>query len=545
MQGKSRFNNQLIDVLLASGPTQYTNNEMNNDSDSVNTNNNENNQHCKLDLLPNGVFCHISFYLAIKSNLDLSMTSHSFHEKIQNSNCLGVNKDFDTVKLNPTMINTIERNNCIMQCLHKCTIIDIDTPHYWAYSNIDCTNCPLSRLVEKINSNKNYDLLWFKTVWGSMTSIFISNYYPCILKHIPISWILADKNQVLKPIRVFGAGQENNGARSCRISKSIMEEFANRVKNYINDNDNKTIRKIQRIWFACNGCDTVEIYSSFGNSLTGIFLDLPRLRDNKCRFQDLETFFKVFHENVNWLEIFVDKDNIGNRNIVSQLFKNNQQLCDDLNKTEKQLPFNQFLIKYNCEKKCLPKIYHLAIDFDQLVSYEQSALFKLLSNDKIMKLLNVQQSVCSLSVLLLPCVTEVIKESCKTDIENLIGLTLSKLDSLTACKYIVRSMTAMNQQEMEKFFDLLNTILLQMLLKPKAKCVCAIISCRKWTDKTVTKFSLKIENKNELLYCNRDALKRKISSLVNDSIQAAKKIWYKTKLVKIEQRFEFERDYSM
>ena len=51
-----------------------------------------------------------------------------------------------------------------------------------------------------------------------------------------------------------------------------------------------------------------------------------------------------------------DIRNNKNFSIVSQLFKNNQQLCQDLAKTEQQLPLNQFLEKYNCQNKCLPTI---------------------------------------------------------------------------------------------------------------------------------------------------------------------------------------------
>ena len=550
LQFKSRFSNQLIDYLLVSGPMQYKNNEIDNDSDSVETNNNHNNQHmhckenktiCKLDSLPHAVLSHISFYLSMVSNLNLSMTSHSFHEKIQNNNCLGVNKSYDTVELNPIMIDAILRNNCIMECIHKYSAIDIQTINNHPYSYYRCTDCPLSRLIDKIeNSNKNYDLSWFETIWGSMTYIFISNRYPCALQHLPISWIFEDKYNDLKPIYLLAAS-EGNDERESRINKSTIERFAKSVKNYINDNPDKKFRQLQRICYKRDECDLIEIHSSFGNNLTGIFLDLPRLWDNECRFKDLDTFFKIFHENVNWLEIHIDYDNIGNHTIISQLFKNNRQLCDDLNKTEEQLPFNQFLKKYNCQNKCLPKFDHLAIDFDKLFSYEQSVLFKLFNNDKIMKLLNVQQSVCSVSFLLLPCLTEVIEH--KMDIENLIGVTLSKLDNLTACRYTVRTQNTINQQEMKQCYDLSNTILLQMLLKPKAKHVYAIISPKKWTDERMIKFSLKIENKNELLYCNRDALKRKISSLVNDSIQATNQIWCKNKVVKIEQCFQLERDF--
>ena len=278
--------------------------------------------------------------------------------------------------------------------------------------------------------------------------------------------------------------------------------------------------------------------------MTGIILDFPRLWDNKCRCQDLDTFFKVFHANLNWLEIHIDMHNIGSNNILSQLFKNNKQLCDDLSKTEAELPFDQLLKKFNCENKCLPQIKNLVIDFEKCVDNDESCLSKLLNNPKLVQLLNIQESVVCLWFTLMSGAAEVIKH--KSDIENLNQLALSKLDNLEKCRYILHLKSSINETEMENFLQFANTILLQVILmKPRAKHVCMIIKTKGWTLNKNLTHTIKILNKNELSYCNRDELKTKISSIVDSGIQTAKDIWCKTNLVRIAQSFHIERDYSV
>ena len=516
LKSKAQFNSQIIDQLIESGSTQLheCNQLKADDIKSVETN---------LDLLPNGVFFHVSFYLSLKTCLNLSMTSHSFHKKIQTTPCLGMIKDCDTVQLNPTTMTTIAQNNCIMQCVHKFTHIEIKTMDNHKYSNCDCTNCPLSRLIDKINTG-NYDLLWFKTIWKNITQIFVCNQYPCALKHIPISWILEDKNQDLEPIDVIGASK--HVAREGLIDESIVKNFAKSVKNHINDNPDKTIRKIQRIWYDSDECDPIEIYSSFGDNLTGILLCLPRLWDNKCRFQDLETFFKIFHKNVNWLEIDTYFDRV-NHNIVSQLFKNNQQLCDDLNKTEKQLSFDQFLKKYNCENQCLTTTEYLVINVgDNDADCKECVLFELFNNDKIVKLLNIEESIESLRINV---------KTPKRRIKNLMPLAVSKLNNLEECSCRVRLNDELKSSQEEtliqEFFQLANEFLLQMVTKRKGEYVLLTVDPPELTCTGAKNldYTINIENKNELLYANRDVLQSKISSIVDQSIEAVKKIWCQTR----------------
>ena len=217
LQFKSHLNNQQLDKLLASKPTQgqiSTNFSCNIDDNKIDKGNETQSKNVsKLDLVSDHVFFHISFYLLTKESLNLSMTSHSFHKKTQNNECFCASRlkllrgKCSSVNLNEKILNTIDSNNCIMECMHKYTQIDINTVTGYQYSNLCCNKCPLSCVVDKINNNNhiNYDLLWFKTIWSNITYIYISNQFGCVLKHVPISWILENKNQVLKPIKVLGA----------------------------------------------------------------------------------------------------------------------------------------------------------------------------------------------------------------------------------------------------------------------------------------------------------------------------------------------------
>ena len=60
--------------------------------------------------------------------------------------------------------------------------------------------------------------------------------------------------------------------------------------------------------------------------------------------------------------------------------------------------------------------------------------------------------------------------------------------------------------------------------------------------------TIKIENENELSHSNRDLLKQKISSVVEDSLQTVKKFLRTNDTndsLRIKQVFQIERDYSL
>ena len=82
----------------------------------------------------------------------------------------------------------------------------------------------------------------------------------CFTTYIPISWILQHSHahgQVSKPIEIIGS---QNIPGKILMNKTTVENFAKRVKKYIDDNPDKKIRQIQRIWYNRDDCDPIEIY---------------------------------------------------------------------------------------------------------------------------------------------------------------------------------------------------------------------------------------------------------------------------------------------
>ena len=45
------------------------------------------------------------------------------------------------------------------------------------------------------------------------------------------------------------------------------------------------------------------IYNTNNNNLCGIVIDIPQSNSIKCRFNNLNEFFKLYHENIIWFEI--------------------------------------------------------------------------------------------------------------------------------------------------------------------------------------------------------------------------------------------------
>ena len=78
---KSQLDNQSVDKILSSAPITNRIGDTFNQSKMIVI------ARCELDSLPKGIIFHVLCYLPIKSNLNVSMTNHSFHKKIQNDQC--------------------------------------------------------------------------------------------------------------------------------------------------------------------------------------------------------------------------------------------------------------------------------------------------------------------------------------------------------------------------------------------------------------------------------------------------------------------------
>ena len=638
---KSRFDNKFIENLLDSGPEFINTITSKTKRVSITRDRNEENlkftNNCKLESLPKGVFLHIGSYLPVKYGLYLSMTSHSFFQKVQNKEYFHQIEKQDPNKmlhLSATMLDIICKNDCIMECMRGKIRVWIERTerdkenHSIAmppfYGSSYCDECPLYNIIEKIKNNYkdidnvDYDLDWFKQMWRTMKRIFISNDYYCAFEHLPMSWIFGDmdtnanakynnNNNInnnnqneceistpehdtdsssvdnnsddtipvpvsnkndnddsnskkkkkngsssskakLTPIEVIGnapASNQNLNTKSCRI-------LARKFEEYLGDNDGITSgRTVQRLWFDRSDCDPFSIMMSFGNSLRGIILDIPRSRigdNNKYGCQTLKQFFKIFHTNLNWLEIQVDRRDIfHNESIISQLFKNDknaEKLCIDLRKNEIQLPFDKFLEKYHCENESLPKIDSLAIDVHRYVSVEKSAISMLFNNDKLIKLFNMAQTVDYLDFLLLEK-NNIIKA------KDTIGSILSKLSHVNKFSCSLRT-TITDIKQVEQFYQLATEILLESVTKPKIKLVEWRVDNSTSGTNECKQFNIKIiiENKDELSYRNRNNLRSKISAIVQSNYQNVKQIVHgndsneiNPKFASIYQFYALERNY--
>ena len=130
----------------------------------------------------------------------------------------------------------------------------------------------------------------------------------------------------------------------------------------------------------------------------------------------------------------------------------------------------------------------------------------------------------------------------------LCQLAISKLEKLRGFDYALYHYDYIpKEEELAKFFGLANELLMQMVMKPTAKYLSLTIGFSELINQEKCTHIIKIENKNELLQHNRDALKRKICLIVDQSINVAKQFYNKRGVVEvaIEQYFQFDRDYSM
>lgn len=594
---KSRFPDEIINYVHESGPElidDQTDQCPNSDAMITNTvtdkSDSKNNvvSSLRLHMMPKSICFHIASYLPTKSLLDLSMTSHTVHTTVQNTECCSYHRKQDDgvtkctiLKINSKMLDSITDNECIMECMRvpNCKEIFIEKSWNHMFQSDDCCRCPLRRLIEKVNTNNcSYDLFWFKTIWSKMEQIYIENSYSCAFDHLPMSWIFDgdvefEKCENIRDIIRLGSAPQGS-FQSSHFDNDMLMCLCKNFKDYLSkrklvNTKIKKIRKVSRIW-SDRDTDQLEMYASFDDNILGVDMEMSRHYDNSFRFETLKQFFKVFHQNVHWLEITTGErislddysyndihtydmysDSNRKNNVIHKLFKRNDnymyKLCDDLNTNEDQFPFNQFLVKYDCKNKSLPTINSLAIDVGELriEDIEMSAIYKMFENNKLMQLFNMHNTVERLFFTL--CTS--FKES--IDYQNVYRITeliLSKLD----CNQLKNIQFALvnsdrSCDEITMFYTLATQTLLQLttLGSIKDKRICWWINSNTGiTKKFTTKIT--IEHKDELLYKNRDALKRKITSIVNNCCNKAKKLLYgedSSANIGIAQYFEFEKEY--
>ena len=464
-------------------------------------------------------------------------------------------------------------------------------------------DCILSKLIDKVGlglgsscdydcvnikniGNINYDLIWLRKVLGNVKCLYVSNNWSCAFDHLPMEWLFSHKvnynnleckESTPKPIKIIGSNSRDSN-RSRKLSKTSLEiltkkyqeyhkkliekqkSINKKIKNYDdhdtdskdnNDCKNKMVtRSISYIWFDRQKCDPFHVCQTFGNNLTGMILEVPRNWDNKCRLETLDQFFSVFHHNLNSLEIHVDRaqkknrvsnsnNNNSNQDIINHWFKNNDQLCKDLRTTEDELPFDAFLTKYGCNgnRYGLAQIRSFVIDFDRNI--ENSMILQIFNNDKLMRLLNIEQTVYSLMLRFFDKYnTWFAKRSSICAISKLVNVSAILIE----LRHKEMGSDDGYDSQLEKLYSLLLIDILVEIAIKSLKMNQLNVQLQNYNSPKNFNYTIKINSKHELAYNNRENLRNKISLIVqkshNDAIQALK-----TNSTK--QMFRFERCYTM
>ena len=283
-------------------------------------------------------------------------------------------------------------------------------------------------------------------------------------------------------------------------------------------------RKICRIWFDYKQIDTFKMVTKFGNNLKGFVFYLPNNNyDNNSikmkiqnRFCSLKTFFRIFHNQIDWIEIHIDidddivnNDNDNNEWIVGQFFIKynlNKNLLKDLNLSQEILSFESFLIKYDCGNMIdnLPNIKTLNINFDgNNYNYyykikndndnddNNNVLTILLKHDKLMKLLNFSKSVETISFKFYYYYI-----NCNIIISSIDALITQCSLNLSFVRTIIRVNSKCNLRHLEKFIN-------QMLSRVLYKC----IKCQ-----NMSIFEIIIGNEGtRMIYSQRNTIEYKIA----------------------------------
>lgn len=387
-----------------------------------------------------------------------------------------------------------------------------------------------------------------------------------------------------------------NEDSAIRFSEKYDYYFSN-----ICNNDASKIRQIKRIWFPQKEFDIFNTLPKLHHNFDGFVLYFPRIDKSKNRFETLKQFFESFHEKVCWLEAHFTMEKI-KESIVTQWFKSptikvetNDNLVDfnfnnsaahigygvvddvgqdqqsdkemedddededaeeedihnllvDLDKTEDILSFESFLEIYDCQDKILPHIRILNIDFDN--NEYCPTLSLLLKHDKIMKLLNIGNTVCKLSFLFFTADHVSNVEAC---VIELIG----KLKNLATIDLIIRIKNSFEIRKVENFYN--STFFVNLLMKCSLSCKISKLNVLFGDEGCLASHNrigkIKIDNKEQLLYKNRDRLRNTMINQAEESWKRIKQAWntrdsfrrYKGRYNRdlLKESFHFERTFDV
>ena len=398
--------------------------------------------------------------------------------------------------------------------------------------------CILGKIVNEIELNCNYDLMWIKKVFGEAKNLLVSNEWKCAFDHIPMEWIFGirdnnNNNNDNNYLETLGS-TSSNFCLSCGALKKLVEKYNDYifVNNCQSDNYKgrvrqiRQIRQIQRIWYNVKSKHNWKLLSKLNGNFQGIMIRLCD-QDLISRFKNLKQFFRIFHSNLTVLEIYLagynslpgDRNGIINSGFLSLLFKRNDKLIKQLTTTETQLAFEKFLTMNHCDVSNLPKIEQLLVNF--IKNGEDRAGIELLKNDKLMKLVNLSNSVKSVCFQFYKAKNSYkLKNSCIKWIQN--------LHNLVKVGIIICVTKDASIFDIEQFYNqfLLDLVFECVILNKEIKIIDIDIGYEPQIYNQANISEVVIENNQMLLHKARNELKQMIlDNVIKPRFDVIKNVW--------------------
>ena len=610
LKRKSELSDEAIERLLAFGNTlsssvainTSTNVETSFKSNTKDKNSNsERKETLILSKLHKDVFNNIGSYLPIQSSLKLATTSHKFHQFVQNNEYFQHYSKGCQWKLDDTILKTACKYNCILQCFHKCTNVrlHVDSKQINCYNDFrygrrrrdgSMKNCILKQIVNKIEKDKNHDLIWFKQIFGKIECLYVSNDWRCAFQDIPMSWLFDinynynynnDETLSAAPLKVIGGltdlgRKSKNRGVTTDLSQNASSLFTSRYQHYFVQKcqrDLSKVRKLKRLWIDWDDDVFSRLLELEGN-FDGIMTQLPQDRvyshkgvNTRFEFNSLRQFFQIFHSRVKWLEILIHSQTMWrNYNYFDILSSNNQDytildkifpfsddstiLIEDLEKTEAEMTFEQFLMRYKCESLKLPTIEQFKVHIGGLDDCK--ILLYILKHDKLMKLINLFNSVIDFSVAI------DYNENLQQPLKQVLSIVIDNFQMIKKIRirigsnYTKGNATSIGLMVRNVFSDILSNLLVQCVISTKDKTIDMIsITVGRGNKVFGGRNKVIIENNDELLNRNRNQLTEKINRITVQSCQRCQNLWisHKNDIIlereKLQEVFTFEKKYDL
>ena len=200
LQNRYQATDEMIDKMynfgVACANSQSTHVQQSHKCNDVKNNNN----HSKIQSLPNDIFINIGSYLPVKSSIQISKLNRWFHRMVQNREYFGRQS---RLKLTEMELQTICKYDSNLECYEQCEELALCIQNRRTFKpqqrTIDCEkyrnhgHCALQQIVSKIRSNNNstgnHSFEWFKRLLNNINCLSVANSWCCVFKHIPMSWI--------------------------------------------------------------------------------------------------------------------------------------------------------------------------------------------------------------------------------------------------------------------------------------------------------------------------------------------------------------------